>query len=73
MINTSVINTSVMNSRNAVCVIVHDKAAGTIAAVLYTARSWSLSCPEFRRVRWSCFRRTAGFAPGSARRLLRTR
>ncbi|AZM61315.1 MULTISPECIES: NUDIX domain-containing protein [unclassified Streptomyces] len=35
------INTSVMNSRNAVCVIVHDKDADTIAAVLYGARNWS--------------------------------
>ncbi|MDX3234688.1 SDR family oxidoreductase [Streptomyces sp. ME03-5709C] len=26
-----------------------------------------LSCPEFRRVRWSCFRRTAGSAPGRCR------
>ncbi|MCX4846965.1 NUDIX domain-containing protein [Streptomyces sp. NBC_00893] len=34
-------NTSVMNSRNAVCVIVHDKDSGTIAAVHYAARNWS--------------------------------
>ncbi len=34
-------NTSVMNSRNAVCVIVHDKGADTIATVLYAARNWS--------------------------------
>ncbi|WP_371633112.1 NUDIX domain-containing protein [Streptomyces sp. NBC_01259] len=34
-------STSVMNSRNMVCVIVHDKRAGTIAAVHYAARNWS--------------------------------
>ncbi|MDK0520543.1 NUDIX hydrolase [Streptomyces sp. ML-6] len=34
-------NTSVMNSRNAVCVIVHDKDSGTVAAVHYAARNWS--------------------------------
>ncbi|MBD0708994.1 MULTISPECIES: NUDIX domain-containing protein [unclassified Streptomyces] len=34
-------NTSVMNSRNAVCVIVHDKDTDTIAAVHYAARNWS--------------------------------
>ena len=34
-------NTSVMNSRNSVCVIVHDKDTDTIAAVHYAARSWS--------------------------------
>ncbi|MEU3220287.1 NUDIX domain-containing protein [Streptomyces sp. NPDC006971] len=34
-------NTSVMNSRNAVCVIVHDKGSDTIAAVHYAARNWS--------------------------------
>lgn len=33
-------NTSVMNSRNAVCVIVHDKDSDTIAAVHYAARNW---------------------------------
>ncbi|MFF5719880.1 NUDIX hydrolase [Streptomyces buecherae] len=36
-------NTSVMNSRNAVCVIVHDKDTDTIAAVHYAARNW---CPQ---------------------------
>ncbi|PJN02560.1 DNA mismatch repair protein MutT [Streptomyces sp. CB01201] len=34
-------NASVMNSRNAVCVIVHDSAADMVAAVLYAARNWS--------------------------------
>ncbi|QNE76164.1 NUDIX domain-containing protein [Streptomyces finlayi] len=34
-------STSVMNSRNMVSVIVHDKRAGTIAAVHYAARDWS--------------------------------
>ncbi|MEU1087386.1 NUDIX domain-containing protein [Streptomyces sp. NPDC005576] len=34
-------STSVMNSRNMVCVIVHDKRAGTIAAVHHAARHWS--------------------------------
>lgn len=34
-------STSVMNSRNMVSVIVHDKRAGTIAAVHYAARNWS--------------------------------
>ncbi|MFJ6012430.1 NUDIX domain-containing protein [Streptomyces sp. NPDC092952] len=34
-------NTSVMNSRNAVCVIVHDKGSDTIAAVHYAAPNWS--------------------------------
>lgn len=34
-------STSVMNSRNMVCVIVHDKRVGTIAAVHYAARNWS--------------------------------
>ncbi|MFJ8477689.1 NUDIX domain-containing protein [Kitasatospora sp. NPDC094011] len=34
-------NTSVMNSRNSVCVIVHDKVTDRVAAVLYTARNWS--------------------------------
>ncbi|MFD4660313.1 NUDIX hydrolase [Kitasatospora sp. NPDC058444] len=33
--------TSVMNSRNAVSVIVHDQDTDTIAAVLYAARNWS--------------------------------
>ncbi|MFE6867850.1 NUDIX domain-containing protein [Kitasatospora sp. NPDC057692] len=32
---------SVMNSRNSVCVIVHDKGTDTIAAVHYAARNWS--------------------------------
>ncbi|MEV7020880.1 NUDIX domain-containing protein [Kitasatospora sp. NPDC093558] len=32
---------SVMNSRNAVCVIVHDKDTDTIAALHYAARNWS--------------------------------
>ncbi|MEU3072279.1 NUDIX domain-containing protein [Streptomyces laurentii] len=34
-------NNSVMNSRNAVCVIVHDKDSDTIAAVHYAAPNWS--------------------------------
>ncbi|MGF1426852.1 NUDIX hydrolase [Kitasatospora sp. LaBMicrA B282] len=33
--------TSVMNSRNAVSVIVHDQDTDTITAVLYAARNWS--------------------------------
>ncbi|MFE7588364.1 NUDIX domain-containing protein [Kitasatospora sp. NPDC057512] len=32
---------SVMNSRNAVCVIIHDKDTDTIAALHYAARNWS--------------------------------
>ncbi|OWA01576.1 hypothetical protein B9W68_30395 [Streptomyces sp. CS227] len=36
-------------------------------------RTADVSCPEFRRVRWSWFRRTAGPAPGFAGRLPRTR
>ncbi|MEV5204518.1 NUDIX domain-containing protein [Streptomyces sp. NPDC053720] len=38
-------NSSVMNSRNAVCVIVHDKDADRIAAVLYAARNWTFRPP----------------------------
>lgn len=34
-------NNSVMNSRNVVCVIVHDKNTDTVASLLYGARSWS--------------------------------
>ncbi|MGW4896617.1 NUDIX domain-containing protein [Kitasatospora sp. NPDC004240] len=34
---------SVMNSRNTVCVIVHDRDTDTIAALHYAARSW---CPQ---------------------------
>ncbi|WP_431034954.1 NUDIX domain-containing protein [Streptomyces sp. P6-2-1] len=34
-------NTNVMNSRNVVSVIVHDRNTHTIAAVLYAARNWS--------------------------------
>ncbi|MES9505518.1 NUDIX domain-containing protein [Streptomyces sp. NPDC000609] len=32
---------NVMNSRNAVCVIVHDKNTDAVASLLYGARSWS--------------------------------
>ncbi|OPC83203.1 DNA mismatch repair protein MutT [Embleya scabrispora] len=34
-------NGSMMNSRNSVCVIVHDKDTDRIAAVHYAARNWS--------------------------------
>ncbi|MFJ3790386.1 NUDIX domain-containing protein [Kitasatospora sp. NPDC090091] len=34
-------HSSVMNSRNSVCVIVHDKSTDTVAAVHYAARNWS--------------------------------